>query len=102
MMTLSEDQRNLIEDIIDDENDVDISKNYSGRYMYGDECFGIVMGQYFNPSAFLAKFVLMLQDEGERDLAYELAGSVREDNMGLGSIVYFPSIKWGKSEIGIS
>lgn len=96
MKKLSARQKQIVEDIIDYklEDCVEISKNYSGRFMYGEECFGIVTGQYLNPSSFLSRFVLMLLDEGERDLAYELSKNVREDNMGLGSIIYFPKFQW--------
>lgn len=61
-------------------------EGYSGRAMYGAECFGIT-----GSDSAITKFMIALAaDTGESELAMELADSMRTDNMGLDKIAYFP------------
>jgi hypothetical protein len=81
------------------EADLDLETNltftYSGRYMYGRQCFGVIgtLEDY-------GKFLLMLAEAEANagnfyggELAWELAQGVSTDNMGFDTIYYFPSVK---------
>lgn len=64
--------------------DDDLRRDYSGRGMYGDKCFGIVCGDR-EYGAFLVE---LAGDDPE--LARELADSVKTDSMGTRAIYYWP------------
>lgn len=57
-------------------------RSYSGRGMYGKECVATSLDRYTHPS----------------DL--ELPAGWRQDQLGLGTVVYWPGITWpeGRSE----
>lgn len=66
--------------------DEDAIRNYSGRAMYGADCFGLVvdnLGQAFD-------FLLALIEQGEH--AEDWARTARQDSMGLGTVIYWPSV----------
>ena len=84
-------------------------RSYSGRFMYGKNCFAIVCEQGGSPSDFwalaidacveLAKFNDYESDElvTLRDLLADLSTlmhGIREDSMGLGRVFYNPNIAW--------
>lgn len=61
--------------------------NYSGRGMFGRTCAGIVTN---NANRTIGKLIEYLVRQG---IDYEEAlGNICTDNMGLGFIVYFPSV----------
>lgn len=62
-----------------------IRTNYSGRGMYGAECFGFV-GNISDYSQFVAVLASLMELDEFRDLLDD----VRDDNMGLSTIFYFP------------
>jgi hypothetical protein len=63
---------------------------YSGRGMYGDRCLGVtVHGDTF---AFVLMLGAQLADYGYLALAEKLAAKVCTDDMGRGTVVYFPGI----------
>lgn len=64
--------------------------DYSGRGMYGTECFGIVTT---NINLVLPAMVAVLTDEGKDFDVFELAQELRTDNMGLSFIAYFPAVQ---------
>lgn len=74
----------------------DIRWGYSGRGMYGRECFGLV-----GSVEGYGKFLLQLaQDEGGEgadgegaEIAWELAQRVHTDNMAREEIFYFPGVE---------
>lgn len=68
-------------------------ERYSGRAMYGEECFGIVgsMGE-----------IMSFQAELPRSLARQLARAFRTDDMGLDVIGYFPGFTIDENEEGTS
>ncbi len=69
-----------------------IRQDYSGRYMYGAECFGLVLnsdGELVRVMLELAE-ILSEADYGDRDVAKDLAQAMRSDSMGLSNIYYFP------------
>lgn len=68
--------------------------DYSGRGMYGDECFGIVT----DGPGLLLQFAVALaaqsdpdNDEFDVEVMGWIAG-VREDSMGLSTIYYWPGV----------
>lgn len=67
-----------------------VRTNYSGRAMYGQQCIG-VDGEH--PVLFIIECMENLVDmEPEYALAYfQLLKMQRQDSMGLGTIIYFPS-----------
>lgn len=84
-------------------------RSYSGRFMYGKDCFAIVCEQGGSPSDFwalaldacdeLAKFNDYESDElvTLRDLLADLSTlmhKIREDSMGMGRVFYNPNIAW--------
>lgn len=77
-----------------------IRENYSGRGMYGDACFGIIvdgMSHAFTFFTALGQVGTENDDYGDGEdsfldsqKAYELACAGRTDSMGMSTIVYFP------------
>lgn len=65
----------------------DIRWDYSGRWMYGAKCFGII-----GNTAAYARFLLKLAEGGNPDAAWELADVVRTDSMAYDTIFYFPNV----------
>lgn len=60
--------------------------NYSGRFMYGATCFGIV-----GDTAQFARFMVVLGALTHNDdTVMDLLDVLREDNMGMDRIYYFP------------
>lgn len=99
-MELSLEERNAIKHAVVnnfDSSEVNIRESYSGRCMYGKECFGFSIGKYENPSKIIRKIALEVEEEGFEELAEKLY-DFSEDSMGLGAIVYYPSIEWGAEE----
>lgn len=66
--------------------DAQIYYDYSGRGMYGEECFGLTCD---NPGQY-ATFLLVMAQFGEQELAEQLAEATRTDSMGFQTIYYFP------------
>lgn len=76
-------------------NDCNV-RSYSGRGMYGKECIGFTVDQDTNLLGLVAEIVASVSDldESVQDGLVTAFNRVRTDNMGLGTIVYFPSIPW--------
>ena len=83
--------------------DLAVRDDYSGRYMYGDRCFGIDVD---NPATAVYSIVETLRriveyHASEPDTVEEAEGLIKSDcwldskmdSMGLGYIVYFPDIQ---------
>jgi len=79
------------------DNVTQLYTDYSGRAMFGRECVGIVVsGNMMNVFGYL---ILHLQENGhEHTINRMLESGIRTDNMGLDSIMYFPSLQWGDNE----
>lgn len=69
--------------------------DYSGRGMYGKECFGIVV----ESTAEAVKFLIALARNLEAELADELADNWTTDSMGYGTIVYFPRFTVSEEDV---
>jgi hypothetical protein len=95
MEQLSKDDQFRVETAAN-ETGVSIRRNYSGRGMYGDHCFGLTGGlrDAFKFFAALGRDDAEQEDNGIHDvnceLANDLASNATIDNMGRDFIVYFP------------
>lgn len=75
-------------------NDYEFICDYSGRFMYGRTCVGIVTNYGQNYLAMLMELVAWLQcDDLEDDFNIYDLGEPMMDDMGLGKIIYFPNVK---------
>lgn len=79
---------NLIEAFCSETDGYDFYKNYSGRFMFGKQCVGIVCD---DTSTVLVDLAQYLFEHGVSDVRNAL-GNVCYDNLGLQVIVYFPSV----------
>lgn len=83
---------------ISEDCDITIHEDYSGRFMYGATCLGLS----FEGSAgsLFAAFIRELETYGEyvNEEAAEMFDDMRSDNLGLGTIFYFPCWKFDESE----
>lgn len=72
---------------------------YSGRFMYGEKCIAFnTDDSVFSAIANLIEATLFLEYD---DLMYELSDMLRKartDSMGLGTVIYFPSIKFEEDQ----
>lgn len=68
-----------------------ISTDYSGRSMYGKECFGITLESDKDFTLVMLELFRFMEEEGNGDVVRELVDSMRSDNMGLSYIYYFPN-----------
>lgn len=82
-------KRELIENFCE-EYGYDFRGDYSGRFMYGKSCGGIVYD--VDDDTVLNDLEEYLLDVDESDLAESIRDSARFDSMGLSRIVYFPNI----------
>lgn len=71
-----------------DDEDV-LREDYSGRFMYGAECLGIVHAPHGGD---IGKFYIYLAQYLDADVACELADAARTDSMGLDTITYWPGV----------
>lgn len=86
-----------------------VSDNYSGRFMFGETCFGVVVDNIatavYDVSEVLRE-IIIAERRDDPDLAKEAADMLedgkltecRTDNMGLDYIIYFPDITVEKEE----
>lgn len=81
-----------LEDLLNEEGiDVTVRNGYSGRSMFGSECFGIaIRGCNQLQLAAAMTFVFAQDDAGDGLDLLELFAAARTDNMGYDTIVYFP------------
>lgn len=81
----------LIRDFCENEGH-DYRGDYSGRFMYGRTCVGVVTDE--NVIALTVALFRHLIDEGmDADIVEDLLKDARTDNMGLSMIVYWPNIQ---------
>jgi hypothetical protein len=71
-------------------------RSYSGRGMFGKNCVGVTLDE--NPIDFIINLLSEEMEPEERDVLVEILRKYRIDNMGMGSIIYFPSLKWEEDE----
>lgn len=70
-------------------------RDYSGRFMYGETCLGIVFDHALAPLSFMTALGLV-QEYTQGFNALDLARAARMDEMGKGVVVYFPgwAVEW--------
>jgi hypothetical protein len=86
--------REEIEDALEGcglDGEISIYENYSGRGMYGSECFGIVCNES-NFAQFCA--AIGAATDGWGDWIYK----VRSDSMGLSTIWYWPGVSFAEGQ----
>lgn len=95
--TISKELQEVITRISED-CDITIHEDYSGRFMYGSTCLGLS----FEGSAgsLFAAFIRELENAESSTVeeAAEMFEAMRSDNLGLGTIFYFPGWKFDESE----
>lgn len=69
-----------------------VYENYSGKYMFGKTCLGVVIKKDYSYMDFLAKLTAYLQEHDYDDADFYLEG-IAVDELGLDTIVYFPRIE---------
>lgn len=93
----------LIERALEEEGlntEENLHREYSGRFMYGKKCFGIVCEREAEVIGFFLALHGIVQDEApdyevDFDLAFDLKEVMSRDSMGLSSIAYFPGFLVG-------
>jgi hypothetical protein len=85
--------QSVLESIALAESDYQV-RSYSGRGMYGDTCLAVtIRGNLFE----LFAQVLRVLDGDRTNLTEEVADAfsmARQDDMGRGTVVYFPGVKY--------
>jgi hypothetical protein len=69
-------------------------RQYSGRFMYGRQCVGLALGQYVSDTGVAAEVIASVDDADERAEVVQVFRMASRDQLGLGTIVYFPSMEW--------
>lgn len=70
-------------------------RSYSGRGMFGKQCIGVNLDSNDSAAfALIADCVACLDTELERESAARIFARTKEDSLGLGSIIYWPSMAW--------
>lgn len=80
--------------------DENLRRNYSGRGMYGKECFGIVHSSQSQLMSFMLFLDRIVQEDApdyevDFDLAFELTDCASKDSMAFDTITYFPGFLVG-------
>lgn len=79
-------------------------RSYSGRGMFGRKCVGVVTEQGMSPFKIAADIALhLVSSSGSHSSAeeklHELTElNVKQDSMGLDTIIYFPDVQWEDSQ----
>lgn len=109
METLTKRQRQIIQAYCTESGNSTVSKTYSGRGMFNRICFGLNVDQGKSATTLLAELIeyalneygLVSHDDGSA--FYDLQSFIglftthemKQDNLGMGMIYYFPSLEWG-------
>lgn len=78
----------LIQVFCDETDGYEFYNNYSGRFMFGKKCVGIVCDDTSTVMVDLSQYLFEHSVTDVRDAL----GTICYDNLGLQYIVYFPSI----------
>lgn len=87
MMTVEE----AIKNFISENEQYSLYENYSGRYMFGRKCLGVIVKQGYSFMDFIINLTRYLDDNDVDDIDFKLEGATY-DNLGLDTVVYFPNI----------
>lgn len=94
---------NELIEVLETEYEVNVYRDYSGRGMFGDTCFGIICGRSANSEMhkfYCAMHELAVIEDPDYASVKVIAGefwnntdlSVAQDSLGLDLILYFPGI----------
>lgn len=83
--------REAIESFVSENEQYELYENYSGRYMFGRKCLGVVVKQGYSFMDFIINLTRYLDDNDVDDIDFKLEGATY-DNLGLDTVVYFPNI----------
>jgi hypothetical protein len=97
MMIITPEQADELETALQEADlDITVRHNYSGRGMYGTTCLGFDVDRGTTAFEFGIRLGQLLGDNPEiadDELLDEMADNNAIDSMGLGSIIYFPSVR---------
>lgn len=91
---LSNDDKDKIYKFRDENEGVEIYKEYSGRGMYGDTCVGLSLEEDSDYDVFSLGVAIGKLNLNIRYFKYPEDLNVCVDSLGKGKIVYFPNIVW--------
>lgn len=95
-MQLTKYQCKTIENALDDCG-FQLHESYSGRGMYGKECFGFSAEENGAVEKFISALFSNASDYDEIiDILNTMGDCASTDSLGLGTIYYYKSIKWLK------
>jgi hypothetical protein len=99
-MKLTEQEMEFLQDFADNMC-FTISKEYSGRSMYGNPCFGLVIdSNYSDATKAFGTLIYELMNSSDSNLirfAERLIYSnISQDNLGYDTILYFPRFEWNE------
>jgi len=87
--------------IICEQNDINV-RSYSGRGMYGKECLGITFKRGMGFVNVVDAMLEYIQNNEEYYIEIESfregIRDMQSDSMGLGTVVYFPSVEYDDSD----
>ena len=70
-------------------------RSYSGRGMYGSRCVGIDVDRGLSIASVAFRLAAQLVADGEEDVLDDLSYvEWSQDSMGMGAIMYAPSLRW--------
>ena len=75
----------------------ELYEKYSGRFMFGRACLGVVVKNGYSYMDFLAKLTQHLNENNVDDVELKLEG-VAVDDLGMDTIVYFPRMEGTDAE----
>ena len=79
----------LIEKFCNETNGCSFRADYSGRFMYGRTCVGIVIDdRVYETIVSLCDFL----HESGIEYVSDMLGTIHSDSMGLSQIIYFPDL----------
>jgi hypothetical protein len=82
--------KDLIINFCDDsDGKYEVYQNYSGRFMYGRRCIGIIVNRDYSYMEMIVHLTRFLEEHDFDD--YDLIDGVAIDSLGLDTIVYFPA-----------
>jgi hypothetical protein len=76
---------------VEGQEEYKLYEDYSGRFMYGAKCLGVIIRSGCSYMEFLIQLTTFMCENDVDDANLELSG-VNADSLGLDTIVYFPRI----------
>jgi hypothetical protein len=83
--------REAVIEFVEGQEDYKLYEDYSGRFMYGAKCLGVIVPSGSSYMEFMLQLTTFMCENDVDDAKLELSG-VAVDNLGLDYIVYFPRL----------